>query len=231
MVEQEAGSEFSERELSSVAWAVGKLEVQVGLLLIEVRRECEKRKLKGFNWHDISNLAWAHAVAVERGAGWETFFDLLVQHALRKPLDGCVPQALANLAWALSTLGVSAAALLERLATHAEKVIGLAQFKPQEISALSWAVAAGGNGCTGFFDSVEDLVVSRELEGYNPQKMASLVCAFAQTGHRADRLFDMVEEAIIERAMVGFTCLFFLYSLFFCACFFVASRGFSCCNR
>jgi hypothetical protein len=209
---QESGIEFSERELSSVAWAVGKLEVQVGLLLIEVRRECESRELKGFNWHDLSNLAWAHAVAAERGAGWESMFEMLVQQAERKPLDGCLPQALSNLAWALSTLSVPATALLERLAVHAQQVLGLSQFKPQEVSALSWALAAGGVQCPEFFTAVEDLVISRELEGYNAQKMASLVCAFAQTGHKAERLFDMVEEAIIERAMVS--CPFFMAKLY-----------------
>lgn len=205
---QDHPREFSERELATVAWAVGKLEVTVDPLLAEIRAECVRRGGSSFNWHDMSNIVWAHAVTPQRGEDWDTCMAMFVSEAETKSFDKCTPQALSNLAWALSTLGVPAKALLERFALHASSTdVGLDKFKPQEISSLAWGLSVGGVRTPSFFEAVEDAVVNQHLEGYNAQKISSLVCAFAEAGASGEQLFGMVEEVIMERAMV---CVFIL---------------------
>lgn len=205
---QENGSEFSSRELSTVAWALGKLAFKVDLVFAELRSECDRRGFGGFNWHDLSNMAWAHAVTPGRGKMWESCMMQLAREGESRPLAGIAPQALSNLAWALATLGLSyggnsAQALLEKLADHALS-IGVGAFKPQEVSAMLWAFAVGGIKAPGLFARVEEDVVGKMLEGYNAQKMSTLACAFAQTGNKATALFDLLEEALVERAMANF---------------------------
>lgn len=205
---QEDGAEFSSRELATVAWAVGKLGFKVDLVFCELRAECSRRGFSTFNWHDMSNLTWAHAVTPGRGKDWEECMMMLAREAESRPLAGVTPQALANLAWALSTLGLShggnsAQVLLERIAEHAVQ-LGMGSFKPQEVSAMLWAMAVGGVQAPALFGMVADNLVKDMMDGYNAQKMATLACAFAQTGNVAPELFDMMEEALVERAMSGF---------------------------
>ena len=128
--------------------------------------------------HSIGSLPFNSAVA---GA-----VDALVAAALPQ-LPGFNPQALANTAGALATLGHSHPTFMDALVTAA--LPQLPGFNPQNLANTAWALATLGHSCSAFIYALVAAALP-QLPGFKPQELANTAWALATLGHSCPTFMD-----------------------------------------
>jgi hypothetical protein len=96
------------------------------------------------------------------------------------------PQAVANLLWALATMGEKAdQKLLEAMQSQATATAG--EFTPQEVAILFWALARMGEKADQKLLEAMQSQATLTAGEFKPQNVANLLWALATMGEKADR--------------------------------------------
>jgi hypothetical protein len=124
---------------------------------------------------------------------------LVNQTKLHIQSDGFNAQSLSNLLWAYATatadgVKVVDGRLLNALAKSA-LIVGIADFKPQDLAIVSWAFATLKHKTAPWlFEAIAPAAQVR-INEFNPQALSNIAWAFAKLHHEAPSLLDAIARA------------------------------------
>jgi len=217
---------FKSQELANTAWAFATAGFAAPELFAAIaveaaprlRSRCAAEEAllpqepvsEAWRPQEVSNVAWAFATARFR---CDDLIDALSKAAVAHSAD-MNPQALANTAWALSTLlsldegdarlefeSSGPKAAFRALASSARSTIN--SFKARELSSLAWAFAKAHHGAAldgrdrkRLFDSIAASAL-RRMETFDAQGLSNVAWAFATAGEGKAVLFEaLAKEAL-----------------------------------
>ncbi|MEW5318111.1 MAG: hypothetical protein WDW38_009359 [Sanguina aurantia] len=128
----------------------------------------------------------------------------LLRHSSTAPPPAIVnanPQALSNVAWALSRLRRGTAHQWSSIAESARPCLSVAN--PFDLSNLAYGFASAGRYHPVLFALIATSSLER-LHDFRPQDTSNLLWAFATCGHRDPRLFTAAAGAV-QALLQGFT--------------------------
>jgi len=180
-------ADFKPREIANTAWGVAKAQVSSPELFENLCKTAMKIGLNNFKPQELSNTVWAcstscnHCKPAQRAAFGHilpNFFQSIEREIVgRSEMNGAVQQG---------------------------GVVGLDEFKPQELSNTLWSFASVSSDCTEIFSVVEKEMVKRGLSSYVPQDIANSVWAFVTAGQSSPTMLALVEKEVSIRGMACF---------------------------
>ena len=198
--------------LTSIAWAVGKLQLAHPVLLAslteQVRAQLRRNALDAFG---VANVAWALATLREAHEADPALLDALADAACAMPTS-FKPQELTNLVWAFATLKRRHNALFEALAATATERAG--EFTPQGLSQTVWSFSKLGLSKHTLLLAAAATVCQRAPR-FDAQSIATLAWAFANLEVEHGPLLAALSREAVARpeAFDSSSCAQLLWSL------------------
>ncbi len=171
---------FGARELSSVLWALAKLQQPPSAALLRTMMEGLLAKLGSCNALDLSLVLWALAtLELSPEPHW---MEALLEEAAAK-LHGATPQAVANVGHALAVLEYNpGGAWLGQFERHAARV--LPESSGQGTAGLVWCFAALKHRPSGAWVSEFLEVTSERMPAFEAGSCARIFFSLASLGVR-----------------------------------------------
>ena len=192
-----ADCSLTARSLTSIAWAVGKLQladvrIHEGLVR-RARVALSAAKLDGCA---LANLAWWQAKAREQHAADTRLLDEIAAAAAAR-LHSFSTQEVTNLVWAFATLKRRHRLLFD--ATEAELCRRTSKFSAQGVSQVVWAFAKVGLHKYKLLLSAAAAAMS-SIASYDGHSLASLTWAFANLQVEHGGLVHAICVEVLRRA-------------------------------
>eukprot|EP00405_Crypthecodinium_cohnii_P010675 CAMPEP_0206439244 /NCGR_PEP_ID=MMETSP0324_2-20121206/12095_1 /ASSEMBLY_ACC=CAM_ASM_000836 /TAXON_ID=2866 /ORGANISM="Crypthecodinium cohnii, Strain Seligo" /LENGTH=867 /DNA_ID=CAMNT_0053906827 /DNA_START=166 /DNA_END=2765 /DNA_ORIENTATION=+ len=211
--------------LSMVAWSFARLNVAKKEALAVIAASSTKR-IQAFSLEDLVHLSWGLAylqhVDVE-------LFRLISEVALALDWSAVSAAELANLAWAFAKSRVKSNKLMQKIVEESSKKLRSYdesaeeedhdQFQADQITMLTWALAAHGLNCSEFMKKVGDWA-TEDMHAFTVEQLAHIAWSFAALRVKHEPFFDalctmMVDQEYIEAhslANIVFACAQLHYS-------------------
>ena len=173
-------------DISNVAWAFAKLEIESPNLFAEIEHR-SKWLVETGNPQAVTNTAWACATL-----GYEApnlFAE--IEHRSKWLVDEGTPQGVANTAWACATLGFKAPNLFAEIERQSKWLVE--KGTPQNVANVALACAKLGVKAPNLFAEIEHRSKWLVEEG-EPQAAANTAWACATLGVEAPNLFAEIEH-------------------------------------
>jgi len=188
-------ADFKPREIANTAWGVAKAQVSSPQLFENLCKTALKIGLENFKPQELSNAVWACSTSCnncnpEQRAQFEAIIPLFFQSIERE----IVKRSQSNGHQQAQT----------QQGAHLTPIVGLEEFKPQELSNTLWSFATVSSDCTQVFRVVESEMMRRGLKSYVPQDIANSVWAFVTAGQSSHVLFELVENDVAQRGVACF---------------------------
>ena len=148
----------------------------------------------------IANILFSMALLHRRGVPADQGLLLAMQRRATAVQEEFIPQSVANVLWALATMGAKAdPRLLEAMQRCATAQAG--KFKPQNVANLLWALATMGERADrALLEAMQTQATATAWE-FIPQAVADVLWAFATMGERADQgLLEALQRQATAKA-------------------------------
>ncbi len=204
------------RELSTVVWALGKLQPRGSscpstLAVVQQQLLMDGCKLlQACTSHDLANLAWGYAKLMHR----EPLFWEQLAPVAAAMMPRCRPQEVANIAWAYGKVRHRSRAVLAAAATQLER--RSTKFTAQHICNITWAHAAVRFRNRQLLRTVAVIAPLRR-HSFTAQGVANILWSHVRLGRLEEAIFRVftkqAERLASKFTATGLSCVLWSISV------------------
>jgi len=184
----------SPKDLSDIAFALGKLQYDDNIVVDILQRiaEISKYRAENFSPHDMAGIVWGFA---SLGVRNEALMSVIAAEVVNK-IEGFDQRHLSNTAWAFSKCGLWNEQLVSAIA--GECLAKIHTFSAQSLSHISWAMAQWGTRKDDLMNAIADEVQHKTHE-FSPGPLAMTAWSFASLQIKNIPLMTSISEEAVDK--------------------------------